>query len=68
VKVTDGWDGIESATALSFLIQRAHMVLVVYPLSILLEGIPKTNDLELVCMCPSSIVDVFEAESSNESG
>jgi len=37
-------------------------------LSILLEEIAKTSDLEMVRMCPSSTVDVFEAESGYVSG
>ena len=48
------------------------MVLFVYPLSLLLstllEGIAKTNHLEMVGLYPGSIVDVFEVESGNESG
>ncbi len=43
------------------------MASLVYLLSILLEGIAKMNDLEMVYMCPSSTVDVFE-ESGNENG
>lgn len=33
-----------------------------------LQGIVKPNDLERVRMLPSPVVDVFEAETSNESG
>ena len=48
------------------------MVLFVYPLSLLLslllEGIAKTNDLEMACVYPGSTVDVFEVGSGNESG
>jgi len=44
------------------------MTLFVYLLSILFEGIVKMNDFERVHMFPSPIVDVFEAERSNESG
>ena len=44
------------------------MVFFVYLLSILLEGIAKMNDPEVVCMCPNSTVDVFGAESGDENG
>lgn len=72
MKATGGSDGVGGAAALSFLMRRAHMVLFVYPLSLLLstllEGIAKTNHLEMVGLYPGSIVDVFEVESGNESG
>lgn len=62
VKATDGWNRIDP-----FSIPRAHMVLFVYLLSILLQGIAKPNSLEKVCIFPSRTVDVFEAENSSES-
>lgn len=66
VKATDGLDRIESAVALSFLIPRAHVILLVYPLSVFLEGVAKTNDLEMVRMCPNSTFGVFEVESGHK--
>jgi hypothetical protein len=65
VKATDGRDQLESVGVL--VIPRAHRVLFFYPLSIPLQGIANANDLERVRMCPSSTVDVFEAETGDES-
>lgn len=44
------------------------MTLSVCLLSTPLQGIVKPNDVERVRMLPSPVVDVFAAETSNESG